>query len=527
MGNKSSTVLFAVAAAVVMVSCSRDTLEIAVSRPEFDGATVAIPEGMVQAVENGANVDMKALEYPEPQVKPRVFDGTVTREEAEDDVRFLFDVLERGYSGYEHFGGKKAYDAAETAIMEALGTQRFPISQKTLMDLIARNLTFMPDGHAALGYETGFDHSREVRLVAETGTFLDESVEFDFDGKDYRLKNGLTRGIVASVNGEAPEKFIKPALALDGRLVYRLARKTFLSDPAFDGKANALRCVVTFQDGRDELEVAVRRVFSFKVFGETRFKESGLAGIKRVECRSLSEKSYPDPALERYAEYGARLKDEPAVVLDIRENGGGNDGYSYRFFQGLLDDDGFGLFEPCVRRTTPCSYRLIENRYRMRFEGAELDRAMEHYEDYKTSMRSGYSWRGDLSRGNIDSTRSTWKGTMFVFADGNVASSGESTIAMARMLEGGLVLGLPSAGAYMLGNIGMTEFPHSRIQAFLATNISYPVGFVGEAMGFEPDIWVPPLELDARFPLFVKRYGIEAIKRSVSIRSVGASSVKS
>jgi hypothetical protein len=82
------------------------------------------------------------------------YDGTLelTVQQAREDVEYLFETLYHTYVLYDYFGGKEAFDAAETAILQELETKQ-SLTCDELADIMLPYFEFVKDEHFTINFK--------------------------------------------------------------------------------------------------------------------------------------------------------------------------------------------------------------------------------------------------------------------------------------------------------------------------------------------------------------------------------------
>jgi len=479
-------------------------------RPEYNITESTFPDFFASLQKSNPAVDVSGMLYPGPALPVRPASGLISLEEALDDVRFFFEALEHGYSGYRFFGGKEVFDNARTLIEIELAGYAYPMQSEWLPYFITKRLGFINDGHFSI---------EDYRLLPESASFLDETCEFIRLGDRYLLKGNYLYGFVKAINDRPPEEFLRMSLSEDGRLVYRLALKSNLEAMSCTADGSGYRCSITFLLRKQPLEVVLARQVP-ELFPKTAYASTWLAGISTITCRTLMAQTLPDYHLEQFASSGATLRQEPALILDLRGNSGGSDGYAFAFFKNWTGHN-VSLPGLIANRSTPSTFRLQENLVAERYSEREGRNYLSWFENPLERIQAepewSLDWYGGTETAAGNSNPVAGSGQLFVLTDDGVASAAETTVGLSRMIQGSLVLGLPTAGVHTFGNLGLLRLPHSRATVWLATTWFHIFGSGGEGLGFEPDIWLPGKGMEDRLARFIERYGLDRIRKAVKL----------
>ena len=132
----------------------------------------------------------------------------LTREDAVEDVDFLFDMLYDCYGPYESMGGAKVFDAREQEVKNELQTYE-NLTVAELEEILLEELNFIQDGH--------FNINKSMLCKIKMPFFFRE-VAFQKTGKGYETTEGE---VVESIEGyEDMDALMKRSISPEGDLVY-------------------------------------------------------------------------------------------------------------------------------------------------------------------------------------------------------------------------------------------------------------------------------------------------------------------
>ena len=158
------------------------------------------------------------------------------------------------------------------------------------------------------------------------------------------------------------------------------------------------------------------------------------------------------------------LRDEPAVVLDLRNNHGGSDTPAHDWVTRFSRED----------YRWACSAQVVKDQ----------DHPLRHW---RSSSDSGYQISGGAH------AESPYDGRLAVLIDTGVASSGETFAFLASTVQGAVLLGENSSGCSAYGNVEPHEpLPHSRVSLWFGRSrfVWECTRPVVEGVGMFPDYWL-------------------------------------
>ena len=170
-------------------------------------------------------------------------------------------------------------------------------------------------------------------------------------------------------------------------------------------------------------------------------------GVPVIDCKRFWYENEAERAeLEAFVESAARYRNDEPLILDLRDNPGGSDGYIYEFIKGL-----FGV-EPqyaCrfVQRYSPLFREYLKRQdIPARYEGA-----VEITEDELVS---------------IDSRK-----LIYVLVNDGTCSSGESAVAYLKTVSSAVIVGERTGGAFSFGNCVRVWLPNSHLPVYFGTGM--------------------------------------------------------
>lgn len=431
------------------------------------------------------------LSYVRPS--PRSVPSVISKEDAREDVDFLFAVLKHGYAGYQFFGGDEAFAAAKQGIIAEIDTTfGANLTYGDLSRLLHQHLGFIQDGHFAIA---GRPTCRRHTLYAHFDLEFEEH-----DGRFYERHNP-GRWAVA-VEGNSPSTWMKASISPDGEVVYCLGT---LSD------ADSAICVeLEWSDGSSES--VWRMSADYVPLDGPAYEFQRIDGIPVATSRSLAALPDTTAQLDALVRDAAGLSGEPALILDLRSNVGGSSWYAQEWVTR------FSGAAVCPVRfhaqlTAKTAAAMFENTMSsMGMDWVTLREMLPeedsgNYPDVSSWLASTADparpgWSKVLATDGVRAENDTM---LVVLIDSYVSSAGEDFIEYLRQLENVVLVGTNTWGAMLAGNVGICLLPNSKLVLQCGTKISLTEDLANrDGLGYMPDLWVRPEQALERAVSYVR-----------------------
>lgn len=382
----------------------------------------------------------------------------LTKEEAIEDVEFLFDMLYDCYGPYESMGGAQVFDAREEEVKNELQAYENLTAAK-LEEILLEQLNFIQDGH--------FNINKNL-LCKTKMPFFFRKVAF------WKTRNGYetTEGeVVESIEGyEDIDALMKRSVSPEGELVYY---PVILKDGDYwEALKGPQTCdetlTIHYTNGKtQELEAE-----PYEMYVDPSLREPGgqmVASRKYGEIPVFQFNTFDNAYLKETLEGAVTLKKAPISILDLRSNMGGSVTIASQWINSYTADKVPGNM-CCIDTWKGQKMSFIEDDW------------ME--EDNRLIILTG-------------------KFTM---------SAAERLVDYAYNVENVLIVGENTYGA-CVGNGGRTvSLPNSLCQICMGSGgfIAFPQDeeYFQELRGFYPDIWVPAGEAEDLVLRFLEHYGV-------------------
>jgi len=404
---------------------------------------------------------------------------SISAKEAAQDVEYLFYLLSHGWCGYGYFMTKGDFDAAQENILGRLD-EKPRWSPDDLSQLVYEHLTFIHDCHLSVG---------DYQYCSHLDFWYDTSLELcKTEGEYYFLFDSVQYKVV-SVNGEQPAEYTFPSLNVQGDPIYRLGMLSYSAPEPL---------VLTAQDGQEQSQLEIQ-LYRSDFYSKDKFGEERIGGIPVLRARSFSD--YYSDELDQFLQAATKYKGEPYLILDIRGNTGGNDGWPKIWitrFTGHSPSLKHILTELISRTTMMGRVNLFAEMLETypkedaHWIQAEIDRYQAQADAFERQSVAPH-WTG-LQFPNTRLIPS--ETTLIVVADRGVFSAGEGLLSyLYRQVENVVFVGENSGGAVTFGQVSTHQLPHSNLRVSLPIKLNAMVDLEWrEEKGFFPDLWVPPVD---------------------------------
>lgn len=424
--------------------------------------------------------DLNLFEYQQE----RDFDSELpmTMEEVREDADILFRALQTAYGPYYHFGGDEAFGAAKAALLEDCAKET-PLTAGYFAEAIPRHLSFMGDGHFNVN---GQRVSQPYLGYAYTQVPFIKTVE------GYMALN--EKNIVASVEGWELDELFRRSIMQDGSVVWY---PVVMTESQGDLEWKPDDITVHFTDGS-------QRTLSADPW-ESWYEESERTvdlqynqGVPVLFVRNMGfDEAIDDELGRRFLEYAAELKDEPALIIDLRSNGGGNSILPLKWFQEYA-----GQF-------VPTNYQGIAYWTEQDMREYCADRSNPYYTSWESMtglaaqipISDAYMKCFDQPDAFIPNDR-----LLILLTGKNTASAAETFTDVAHNLENTLVIGQNTYGMLTSNAYTVIYLPNSGASVGLGSDLNFfPEGDFEEFKGYQPDLWTNGDAEEAAVQ-FVKRW---------------------
>ncbi len=376
---------------------------------------------------------------------------SLTWEEMQEDIDYLFDFLHDSYALYDYFGGDEVFGKAKEAVIKECQLSESKTGE-VLEQSFLKNLTFIKDAHFSLN---------QKYPAANTYPFFYRETGFVKTEDGYQTTDGKK---VQSIEGyDNLDELMKRSVSADGDLVYYpvILQKCEDYQKTYDQQEYQTdkELIVCYQDGTKQ----TLKAEPFKLYVES--TEGNTCALEKIDnIPILKIEQFNQIGNRKLNEYIDILKESPISILDLRSNGGGD----INVAQGLM----------------------------RRYAG----------ENISDSMMMVNAWEGI----QLEAANKEWvenENILIIIVGKYTVSAAESLVDMAYNLENTIIVGENTNGGMYGGSIS-NQLPNSKILVACATWQFYiPTSDNFEELcGFFPDIWVPADEAENLILQYIKKH---------------------
>lgn len=414
----------------------------------------------------------------------------IAKEEALEDIEYLFSLLKFGYAGYEYFGGdEKFLPAKKNMIWSVVETYGNHVDVNRLLDIIYSELKFIQDSHFDIGH---------YRLCNYTKYFSSRRFNFnkDEDGFYTLIDNELY--YLIDIDGNLPNCYMKQSLDDYGNMIYNLGTLSETTDVSIP-----LNLLLKSETGFRSEKVSLFEyipIYKDKPIG---YRYYQTYGIPVLEVTSLSRITPEDKSIEKFIEDSKDLGKKENIILDLRSNQGGsmiNVEEWYKGFTGTTlkkDIIQSGLYTNTSISLSKSKFEAKEN------ETEEVKsrclKAISGYEDEK--YFPGWSPIKYEDFKPIDN-----KVNIYILVDKNTSSAAEFFVYYLRKLNNVTIIGTNTNGCMLTGNCNTAYLPNSNIQLHISHKIYLNKEMANiDGFGLLPDLWIKPEQALSKVVKYIRK----------------------
>ena len=411
--------------------------------------------------------------------------ATLTRAEALEDVDLYFRALHYSYGAYYYFG-EENFQKAENTIRAKLSSCK-TITRDQLISLMYSNLLFVRDGHFCIAgrYEPAYESSVQYLYY-----YSDRS--FGKDENGYYLLGQGEKWYYTSYGNANVE--MQPYLEKSGRVCYSLRQFC----PATAAHAAD---IITLTKGGETKTVSLTWTQSESYLEDGSqvpdyhyLKSNGIAliTIRRFDWNR-------EDTMNEFVRTGSDLKNAKLIIIDARSNSGGDEDFIKNWLKSYTGEE-------------PEQKTIISNWGTAMFDRTQAYADLgEEFAAFRTGDKDYELFQGKLLENSTP---------ILLLTDSMSGSAGESIVTYCRTLDNCLVIGSPTRGAQLVGNVRGWTLPNSGIgfQFGQALHFIYSMENV-EGKGYEPDLWCNPKTSLQSVLNMVERYDLGSAEGVAALRA--------
>lgn len=410
--------------------------------------------------------------------------ATLTRAEALEDVDLYFRALHYSYGAYYYFG-EENFQKAENTIRAKLSSCK-TITRDQLISLMYSNLLFVRDGHFCIAgrYEPAYESSVQYLYY-----YSDRS--FGKDANGYYLLGESEKWYYTSCGNANAE--MQPYLEKSGRVCYSLRQFC----PA---TAAHTTDIITLTKGGETKTVSLTWSLSQSYLEDGSqvpdyhyLKSNGIAliTIRRFDWNY-------EETMDEFVRTGSDLKNAK-LIIDARSNSGGDEDFIKNWLKSYTGEE-------------PEQKTIISNWGTAMFDRTQAYADLgEEFAAFRTGDKDYELFQGKLLANSTP---------ILLLTDSMSGSAGESIVTYCRTLDNCLVIGSPTRGAQLVGNVRGWMLPNSAIgfQFGQALHFIYSMENV-EGKGYAPDLWCNPKTSLQSVLNMVERYDLGSAEGVAALRA--------
>ena len=411
--------------------------------------------------------------------------ATLTRAESLEDVDLYFRALHYSYGAYYYFG-EENFQKAENTIRAKLSSCK-TITRDQLISLMYSNLLFVRDGHFCIAgrYEPAYESSVQYLYY-----YSDRS--FGKDANGYYLLGESEKWYYTSCGNANAE--MQPYLEKSGRVCYSLRQFC----PA---TAAHTTDIITLTKGGETKTVSLTWSLSQSYLEDGSqvpdyhyLKSNGIAliTIRRFDWNY-------EETMDEFVRTGSDLKNAKLIIIDARSNSGGDEDFIKNWLKSYTGEE-------------PEQKTIISNWGTAMFDRTQAYADLgEEFAAFRTGDKDYELFQGKLLENSTP---------ILLLTDSMSGSAGESIVTYCRTLDNCLVIGSPTRGAQLVGNVRGWTLPNSGIgfQFGQALHFIYSMENV-EGKGYAPDLWCNPKTSLQSVLNMVERYGLGSDEGVAALRA--------
>jgi len=420
--------------------------------------------------------------YRRPQTTKRLSTSDVIH-----DIQLFFDMLREVYGAYTYFGGDEVFLPIFEEILEELATREYWFPD-TFLPVVYNGLApYITDNHLSIGHH----FHREYTFTSDYDVFASPSF-FDRTDNGFRDRsNGL---------------YVREVVGHDADDIFRLTVNQygeFLYTPVIEGHNNHEGCnclVIIYENGESAtLQFNVARNERRPAYREPSLEVIDgfpVVTINRMYFEHFNPESiegantFMSEEASTFMSFINRLQDEPAFIIDLRGNVGGNGMLARRWLYNLT-----GEVIPINSVELVAESYDFYSSFRIPGPGDPSYQPMCEVTAQRVSLPFGDNHVLRVDRNADMAKQMVSHDQIIIFLTSRyTASAAEDFIDMAFNMENTLIIGQNTYGVLLTNLCFPWRFlPRTGVEFSLGSTILIHADAHNwrEGVGFAPDLWVP------------------------------------
>jgi hypothetical protein len=417
-------------------------------------------------------------------------DNSISKNEAFEDIDYLFSLLKYGYSAYEYFGGDEIFiSAKENMKNSVINLEEDNISITKFTDILYSELNFIQDSHFILG---------NYKLCNYTKYYSSRKLTFYKDKIGFYLFIGYEPFYLKEIKEGNISNYMKPSLDINGKIIYNIG---VLSDT----KEVSIPINLVLESKNSSRNMTIS-LFEYKPINKDKvssYRYYEINNIPILELNCLCRVTPEDKTIEEFIKDSKKMRKKDNFIIDLRNNIGGNIINIENWFKGFTGTSiGKDIIQSGLYTNTSIS--LSKDKFKTKENETEsvLNHCLEEVISYeKEQYFPGWS--------NIEYKKSRKfknKSNIIVLIDKNTSSAAEFFVYHLKNIGNVTLIGTNSNGCLLTGNNNLAHLPQSNISLSISHKLYVHPSFISvEGLGIMPDLWVKPDQALDRAVNYIKK----------------------
>lgn len=413
----------------------------------------------------------------------------LTKNQAMEDIDYLFSLLKFGYSAYNFFGGDEVFlQAKKDMSLSIEQLKKEDICKDKLLEIILSNLNFIQDSHFVI---------EDYKLCKYTKYFSTRKYTFYKDTKGFYTYLNDDKFYLTSVDNEEVSCYMKETLDENGYKIYNLGVLSDTSDIYV-----SLDLLFQCNENYIRKNISLFEYIPFYKENKESYIYYEIDNIPVLEVNSLCRLLPEDNSIEKFLKDSKNLSTQDNLIIDLRGNIGGSminaEKWIEEFTGKKLEKDivEAGLYTNTSITLSKEKFKSKEN------ETQEVkNTCLDKIDNYKNeNYFPGWS---PVKYSNFKPIKNNTN--IVVLVDKDTASAAEFLIHYLRKLDNVTIIGTLTNGCVLTGNPNPAHLPNSNIKLYISHKIymSKELNNI-DGFGIIPDLWIKPEQSLDRAVKFLK-----------------------